>query len=47
MLYSVGPRDPLVLAFVATALTGVGLLATWIPARRATAIDPTVALRSE
>jgi putative ABC transport system permease protein len=47
MLYQVGPRDPAVLTAVAAALTGVGLLATWLPARHATVIDPTAALRAE
>jgi predicted permease len=47
MLYSVGPRDPIVFGAVVVVLTLVGLLATWIPAKRATAIDPTAALRAE
>jgi len=39
------PRDPLVLAGVVCAMTFLGLLATWIPARRALAIDPARLLR--
>jgi len=41
------PRDPLVLAGVVLAMALLGLLATWIPARRALAIDPVVLLREE
>ena len=47
MLYEVGPRDPAVFAAVAAVLTVVGLVATWLPAQRATLVDPTTALRSE
>jgi predicted permease len=39
------PRDPLVLAGVLVAMTLIGLVATWIPARRALAIDPARLLR--
>jgi predicted permease len=39
------PRDPLVLAGVLSAMTLLGLLATWGPARRALAIDPARLLR--
>jgi ABC-type lipoprotein release transport system permease subunit len=39
--------QPLLLAGVALAVTATALVATWIPARRATQVQPTVALRSE
>lgn len=41
------PRDPLVLAGVVCAMAMLGLLATWIPARRALTIDPLRLLREE
>jgi predicted permease len=41
------PRDPLVLAGVVLAMLLLGLLATWIPARRALSVDPLVLLREE
>ena len=46
-LYQVEPGDPQVIATIVTLLLGVGLLASWLPARRAAAIDPMVALRDE
>lgn len=47
MLYGVGPRDPVVIAMVCTGITLVGMLAAYIPAHRAAAVDPMVALRYE
>jgi predicted permease len=47
LLFGVQPTDPTVLASVAIALTTVGVGACLLPARRATRIDPTVALTAE
>jgi ABC-type antimicrobial peptide transport system permease subunit len=47
IVYEATPRDPLVLAGVAFAMAMLGLIATWIPARRALSIDPVVLLREE
>ena len=47
MLFGVSPTDPLTLAGVAIVPTLVSLLACWIPARRATRVDPLVSLRYE
>jgi len=47
LLYNVKPSNPVVLGSVSLLLTGIGLLASYIPARRASRVDPMVALRYE
>ena len=47
VLFDVQPRDPAIFGLVVAVLSGAGLLACLIPARRATRVDPLLALRSD
>jgi len=47
MLFGVRPTDFLTFAAVSLLLAGVAILASYVPARRATRVDPIIALRYE
>ena len=46
-LYGVGPSDPVTLAFASAFLVAVATLASWIPARRASRVNPVTAMRAD
>jgi ABC-type lipoprotein release transport system permease subunit len=47
MLYGIAPRDPVTFVGVVALLVLVAFGASWLPARRATRVDPIVALRAD
>jgi putative ABC transport system permease protein len=47
LLFGVGEHDPITIVSVALILASVALIACCVPARRATKVDPSVALRCE
>jgi putative ABC transport system permease protein len=47
LLFEVSPSDPLVFVGVTTTLAAVAMVAAWLPARRATRLEPASALREE
>jgi putative ABC transport system permease protein len=47
LLYGVGTSDPITFTSIALLLLGIALLACWIPARRASRVEPMIALRAE
>ncbi len=47
IVYQAGPKDPLVLGGVVLTMLLLGLVAAWIPAQRALAVDPIILLREE
>ena len=46
-LFGVGPTDPLTLGWMVVVVIAITLVTCWIPARRATCVEPLAALRNE
>ncbi|MGH7523564.1 MAG: FtsX-like permease family protein [Gemmatimonadales bacterium] len=47
MLYGTSPLDPVIFVVAPLVLLAIGMLAAWFPARRASRVDPVVAIRAE
>jgi ABC-type antimicrobial peptide transport system permease subunit len=47
IVYQATPKDPVILRGVVLTMLCVGLVAAWLPARRALAVDPMILLREE
>jgi putative ABC transport system permease protein len=47
LLYQISATDPATFAFVAAALAAVGLIAAFVPAKRAAGVDPAISLRRD
>jgi ABC-type antimicrobial peptide transport system permease subunit len=47
VLYGISARDPLIYSLTASAMLAVALIACWMPARRASRLNPLIALRSD
>jgi len=46
-VYQASPRDPVVLGGVIVTMLALGMVAAWMPAQRALAVNPTILMREE